>query len=368
MVVTTLKLYFLFSKILHFLFILLGKPPKWVALVVHTSTGQRFVNRSVLQKYLTEKKLNFSIDSFDFNLDDIMKQLQQIWEKFKLVKQVPTPIVHQKINPQSPSPKTTTSLPNLANIKKERIEKTNEKEDNSFPYMKFDFNEDPRTIASKMVEGVNVPGFGKPIPVRSFKMPNGWVKYVSVRLGGQNRGKWEPYVCELKTGKNFYNAAKLGSYLSESGSKHQIKEFDLTLDDNLRTLRLIWQKFKMPQSATESAPTSVVVQPPKPNPIPVSSPQTVPPPKDQKPKSYLDFNLNKKGDLIAEEMVEGVNIPGIDAPISIDCPTLPQGWKKFAQQKLKGTSKLDFDWIVYVYHMDSKKSIYNEIGNYFNFL
>ena len=291
-----------------------------------------------------------------------MKQLQQIWEKFKLVKQVPTTSVGQKaVNPQS-SPRTIVAPSNLANIKKEHVEKTNDKEDNSYPYMKFDFNEDPRTIASKMVEGFNVPGFGKPIPVRSFKMPIGWVKYVSVRFGGQNRGKWEPYVCELKTGKNFYHAAKLGNYLSETGSKHQIKEFDLTLDDNLRTLRLIWQKFKMPQNEPAQPPAPVVQAKANPLPPPISSPQAVrTTAKDQKAKSYLDFNLNKKADLIAEEMVEGVNIPGIDVPISIDCPNLPQGWKKFAQQKLKGTSKLDFDWIVYVQHMDSKKSIYNEI-------
>ena len=99
----------------------------------------------------------------------------------------------------------------------------------------------------------------------------------------------------------------------------------------------------MPQSEPAQPPVPVVQAKPNP-PSPVSSPQTVhPAPKDQKPKTYLDFNLNKKADLIADEMVEGVNIPGIDVPISIDCPNLPQGWKKFAQQKLKGAPKLDFD-------------------------
>ena len=42
------------------------------------------------------------------------------------------------------------------------------------PYQKLDLNAKPFIIAKNMVEGVNIPGVGKPILVDSSSLPQGW--------------------------------------------------------------------------------------------------------------------------------------------------------------------------------------------------
>ena len=59
----------------------------------------------------------------------------------------------------------------------------------AFPYLQFDFGADPELIAEKMIEGVNIPGMGRSIPVDSSSLPEGWEKRVYQRCFGITKGK-----------------------------------------------------------------------------------------------------------------------------------------------------------------------------------
>ena len=65
----------------------------------------------------------------------------------------------------------------------------NQKTRQAFPYLQFDFGADPELIAEKMIEGVNIPGMGRPIPVDSSSLPEGWEKRVYQRSLGITKGK-----------------------------------------------------------------------------------------------------------------------------------------------------------------------------------
>ena len=62
-------------------------------------------------------------------------------------------------------------------------------------YLQFNFDEDPKLIAQKMVEGVNIPGMGKPIYVDSSGLPEGWEKRVIQR----SLGTWDVYITKTET-------------------------------------------------------------------------------------------------------------------------------------------------------------------------
>jgi hypothetical protein len=55
-----------------------------------------------------------------------------------------------------------------------------------YPYLRFDFSLPPAELASKLVEGVNVPGSGQPIHMEAPKLPPGWIKKVTVRQAIQS--------------------------------------------------------------------------------------------------------------------------------------------------------------------------------------
>ena len=68
------------------------------------------------------------------------------------------------------------------------------KENGKLKYLLFDMTSEPRLIAEKMIEGVNIPGPGVPIPIDSSRLPNGWEKRVIQRGIGITKGKWDVFI------------------------------------------------------------------------------------------------------------------------------------------------------------------------------
>ena len=54
---------------------------------------------------------------------------------------------------------------------------------------------------------------------------------------------------------------------------------------------------------------------------------------------YLQFDLGADPELIAEKMIEGVNIPGMGHSIPVDSSSLPEGWEKRVYQRCFGITK-----------------------------
>ena len=76
------------------------------------------------------------------------------------------------------------------------------KENGKLKYLMFDLTLDPRLIAEKMIEGVNIPGPGVPIPIDSSRLPNGWEKRVIQRGIGITKGKWDVFI-QNPNGRSF---------------------------------------------------------------------------------------------------------------------------------------------------------------------
>lgn len=113
------------------------------------------------------------------------------------------------------------------------------------PYLQFDLSADPELIAEKMIEGVNIPGMGQPIPVDSSSLPDGWEKRVIQRRIGITKGKWDVFITNPETGKSFRSKTELQKHLDERKLPYTSDAFDFSLDDNLKRLRQIWKQYKV---------------------------------------------------------------------------------------------------------------------------
>ena len=100
------------------------------------------------------------------------------------------------------------------------------------PYLQLDLSSDPELIAEQMVEGVNIPGMGQPIPVDSSSLPDGWEKRVIQRRIGITKGKWDVFITNPETGKSFRSKTELQKHLDERKLPYTCDAFDFSLDDN----------------------------------------------------------------------------------------------------------------------------------------
>jgi len=96
-----------------------------------------------------------------------------------------------------------------------------------------------------MIEGVNIPGMGQPIPVDSSSLPEGWEKRVIQRRIGITKGKWDVFITNPETGKSFRSKTELQKHLDERKLPYTSEAFDFSLDDNLKRLRQIWKQYKV---------------------------------------------------------------------------------------------------------------------------
>ena len=113
------------------------------------------------------------------------------------------------------------------------------------PYLQLDLTAEPELLAEQMIEGVNIPGMGQPIPVDSSSLPEGWEKRVIQRRIGITKGKWDVFITYPKTGKSFRSKTELQKHLDERGLPYTSEAFDFSLDDNLKKLRQIWKTYKV---------------------------------------------------------------------------------------------------------------------------
>ena len=107
----------------------------------------------------------------------------------------------------------------------------------------FDMTEDPSKIASKMKEGVNIPGPGVSIPVDSSRLPKGWEKRVIQRGIGVTKGKWDVFIVEEEGRKSFRSKTDLQRHIDEKRLPYTSDAFDFSLDDTLKKLRQIWKQY-----------------------------------------------------------------------------------------------------------------------------
>ena len=110
-------------------------------------------------------------------------------------------------------------------------------------YRMFDMTSDPASIASKMIEGVNIPGPGVSIPVDSSKLPNGWEKRVIQRGIGVTKGKWDVFIVQEEGKKSFRSKTELQKYIDDKKLPYTSDAFDFSLDDKLKKLRQIWKQY-----------------------------------------------------------------------------------------------------------------------------
>lgn len=113
------------------------------------------------------------------------------------------------------------------------------------PYLQLDLSSSAELIAEKMIEGVNIPGMGQPIPVDSSSLPEGWEKRVIQRRIGITKGKWDVFITNPETGKSFRSKTELQKHLDERKLPYTSDAFDFSLDDNLKKLRQIWKQYKV---------------------------------------------------------------------------------------------------------------------------
>ena len=83
------------------------------------------------------------------------------------------------------------------------VEPSGAKENGRLKYLMFDLTLDPKLIAEKMVEGLNIPGPGCSIPIDSSRLPNGWEKRVVQRGIGITKGKWDVFIQNMQNGRSF---------------------------------------------------------------------------------------------------------------------------------------------------------------------
>jgi hypothetical protein len=88
------------------------------------------------------------------------------------------------------------------------------KENGRLKYLLFDLTLDPRLIAEKMIEGVNIPGPGVPIPIDSSRLPNGWEKRVIQRGIGITKGKWDVFI-QNANGRSFRSVSVYPQFSAE---------------------------------------------------------------------------------------------------------------------------------------------------------
>lgn len=154
----------------------------------------------------------------------------------------------------SATPRHSPIAPDENNRSSQAKENTNPPENvQSLPYLALDLEQEPEAIAKELVEGVNIPGPGLPIPIDSSSLPVGWHKRVVQREIGVTRGKWDVFI-QSPFGKSFRSKIELQKFFDERKMDMKSDIFDFSLDNALKRLRQIWKQYIIvPQTKSHSA-------------------------------------------------------------------------------------------------------------------
>ena len=211
-------------------------------------------------------------------------------------------------------------------------------DDETLSYLEIDLKERAKTIAKKLVEGVNIPSTQNPMPVDSENLPESWKRYVIQRKIPNAKSKWKVLFSHNKTGKWITCKNLLVRYLakqepelSQDEIAQKVKLFDFSIPKKLRKLINIWKRYQNesnPEGFEEEKTMKLGKR------LALKALQ-----KDwelareNEPLPYTEIDLKEKAKTIVKKLVEGVNIPGTQKPMPVDSSSLPEGWKKYVIQK-----------------------------------
>ena len=121
----------------------------------------------------------------------------------------------------------------------------------------------------------------------------------------------------------------------------------------------IKEKPDLPEAASPKVIKEKSIETPPPRPPPPAAATTTAPIKEPKETNgkllrYRMFDMSLDPQLIAAEMIEGVNIPGRGVSIPVDSSKLPIGWEKRVIQRGIGVTK--GKWDVFIVEEDGRKA------------
>jgi hypothetical protein len=138
------------------------------------------------------------------------QQQQPPQQQSQTPKQIVAAVPVKNRRRQSTISAADTVLNNSQGLKEQKVklgdghvESSGAKENGRLKYLMFDLSLDPKLIAEKMVEGLNIPGPGCSIPIESSRLPNGWEKRVVQRGIGITKGKWDVFIQNMQNGRSF---------------------------------------------------------------------------------------------------------------------------------------------------------------------
>ena len=143
-------------------------------------------------------------------------------------------------------------------------------DDETLSYLEIDLKERAKTIAKKLVEGVNIPGTQKPMPVDSSSLPEGWKKYVIQKKMPNEKSKWSVFFSHESTRKWFSCKDTLVRYLEKENliSNIKVESFDFTVPKDLRKIINIWKRCQIRNSKRKQKRLAKKLKENVPHPIP----------------------------------------------------------------------------------------------------
>ena len=322
---------------------------KWNVLFSHNKTGKWITAKTLLVRYLAkqdreqfevevnEDEVAHKVKLFDFSMPNKLRKLINIWKRYQKPESNPEGFEEEKPLKLGKKP---MKLGRKALQKDWELARENE----PLPYIEIDLKEKAKTIVKKLVEGVNIPGTQKPMPVDSSSLPEGWKKYVIQKKLPNEKSKWSVFFSHETTRKWFSCKNTLIPYLEKENLLSNIKteSFEFTVPKQLRKIISIWRhyqvrntkrKLKKPLKRKESVSSNanyILNEPIGYNSLKDKMTEAKEFLEKNELLPYLQIDMAADPEEIADKLTEGVNFPGLHKPMFIDNSGLPEGWQKSA--------------------------------------
>ena len=259
---------------------------KWEVYLTNSVTTKKFASKGDVQKFIDEYKLPYSNQDFDFGLDDRLRKLKQIYKQYKSSE------MSQDESQEYPCDKCDNVFQDQSLLRIHKRTKGYRRDHkNSCEYCEF-FNCTMKGLA-KHVE-------------------NEHQALVSAIKNDIKKEATDQLSCD-KCQFTFKTVENLRTHQNSKEYKENLKYDCDSCEMKLCTMAsLVQHKIQLHglnMKSEKQAPDSSKQQ----------QPITLLP--------YLQLDLKKDPKLIAEEMVEGVNIPGngMEGSIDVDSSSLPKG-------------------------------------------
>ena len=278
---------------------------KWDVYLTNSVTTKKFANKGDVQNFIDEYKLPYSNQDFEFGLDDRLKKLRQIWRQYKFSGKSTAPIVE-------------TSDPARI-VTDKNVEVSQESQEYPCDKCAIVFQDQSLLSVHKRTKGYRRDHKNSCEYCEFFNCTTkGLAKHIENEHQAQvskNNIKKEAIekLCCDKCEFSFKTLENLRTHQNSKEYKENLKYDCDSCEMKLCTMAsLVQHKIQLHgfnMKSEKQAPDSSKQQ----------QPITLLP--------YLQLDLKKDPKLIAEEMVEGVNIPGngMEGSIDVDSSNLPKG-------------------------------------------